>query len=669
MTQVTTSTPLVSDMTIANISKEQEDMMREWIISKMPTSMASYLDGINVPWDKNEVLLVNIKKMGYNDIIFRYEHDTFLEETVYKPYFKFNTLASKLGYNRPKDLFKTNGLLHGYDKYNVKNEAGIYRLAPGEGICVIPPHLIDISDTNKYNYIYVNMNACEALIMGASRQSKFKDKANEFKTLIDSLNKLSFFVAKLNQIIMSYKHLQSMKGTTSKPTTDISKEQEGMMREWVMSQLPTDTLPFFDGVTRPWDPVEFLTSNIMRYGFNEIIMVPTKNKLTGKTYYEPYFVIYKLAKYLHYTNPENTSKLFKNQILYTLSDLCKKYSSEIIVPNHLKTNQLNQMKFGNFKCAKQLIEHVAYSNVKSYAAGKQVATSLMDVMTDISVISKDLIDAMNQLVAEYRYQQQLTNAKANEQKLLQIEQYKKDIEDQRKRLEEETRLFALQAHPDIAIKKSHYGYIFSSEDYMKKDLYKIGITDNLKGREVAAHTYHPEGGFLYTIETYNAKVTEASLHQVLKDYRLQYKINSGDEWFKIPGLDEAKRLLDLAINNTGAVYEHVASYASQLRDRIINPPIQAIMPSSTSAINEEPPIADFIKDVIDKIGMDRYVYKTDLLKAIRTMTNDIRYKKHKTKLPTNVEMFTTSADTSGLKAEIKESGRVTRIRFIIEVDI
>lgn len=656
MSQITTSAPSIS-----NIEIEQLEAINTWIRERIPDDSKEYIDDISDLTDHTHVLHTNLKRLGFDKVILVPMKNRYTKDVVYEPYFAAVALAKTLGYRRYDAIGST--LLK---EYYMKTIGDIEPLKNNEGQIIVPESL-NIKEIKQIKF--TDFNGAKHIVthVAHSNDSRFK----QYKSHAQRILRLLSFMTKLNQIIMSYKHLQSMNVASSKPTTitDTCKEQEGMMREWVISQLPTDTRSFFNGVTRPWDPVEFLTSNIMRYGFNEIIMVPTKNKLTGKTYYEPYFVIYKLAKYLHYTNPENTSKLFKNQVLYTLSDLCKKYSSEIIVPNHLKTNQLNQMKFGDFKCAKQLIEHVAYSNVKSYAAGKPIAVSLLNAITDISIISKDLIDAMNQLVAEYRHQQQLIKAKDNEQKLLKIEQYKKDIEDQKKRLEEETRLFALQAHPDIAIKKSHYGYIFSSEDYMKKDLYKIGITDNLKGREVSAHTYHPEGGFLYTIETYNAKVTEASLHQVLKDYRLQYKINSGDEWFKIPGLDEAKRLLDLAINNTGAIYEHVASYASQLRDRIINPPIQAIMPSNTNTINEEPPITDFVKDVINKIGLNKDVYKTDLLKTIRTMINDIKYKKHKTKLPTNVEMFTTSADTSGIKAEVKESGRVTRIRFIIEVDI
>lgn len=465
MTQAITSTS-VSDMIVANISKEQEGMMREWVINKIPASMASYLDGVNIPWDKNEVLLVNIKRMGYNDIIFRYEYDMFLEETVYKPYFKFSTLAGKLGYNRPKDLFKTNGLLHGYDKYNVKNEAGIYRLVPGEGTCVIPSHLIDISDTNKYNYIYVNMNACEALIMGASRQSKFKDKASEFKTLIDSLNKLSLV----------------------------------------------------------------------------------------------------------------------------------------------------------------------------------------------------LINKLNQAIAGYRYQQ------------LEEDKKRLAIYDKQRAALNNALQIAMDRIKDIHLSKKYHMYIFTTaaqEIHMK---YKFGITDDLPSRLISLQNGdQTDGGrYVHTTEVYNNRWSEKLLHQILRDVGL----HCDGEWYMTPGEDASIQLLDTLATTVNDTYDVAIKFPGLIRDRLkaqlsieYTPPIQAIMPSNTNTINEEPPITDFVKDVINKIGLNKDVYKTDLLKTIRTMINDIKYKKHKTKLPTNVEMFTTSADTSGIKAEVKESGRVTRIRFIIEVDV
>ena len=101
-TLITTSSTSSKD----DMSKEQEGMMREWIIAKMPPKLSMFLDQVRCPWDRSELLLTNIKKLGYTDIILRYEHDDYAEEQIYKPYFKLNTLASLLGYSRPRDLFK-----------------------------------------------------------------------------------------------------------------------------------------------------------------------------------------------------------------------------------------------------------------------------------------------------------------------------------------------------------------------------------------------------------------------------------------------------------------------------------------------------------------------------------------------------------------------------------
>lgn len=471
----------IDDINTNNLCKEQEIMMREWIITKMSAKLSPFFDRVARPWDRTELLLTNIARLGYTDIILRQEYDDFADEHVYKPYFKLNTLASMLGYSRPNDLIKPSGILSDCTKYYLKSDTVGHRIAPGEGECIIPDSLCMPSDTNKYNCIYINITACETLISSAARIPKFKDSALLFKNLLSDLNRISVVV----------------------------------------------------------------------------------------------------------------------------------------------------------------------------------------------------INRLNQLVAEYRYQQQLTNAHVDQQKILAIEQKERAIEQKQKRLEEEMRIVALQKYPDVDIKKCHHGYIFSSPDDMSRDLFKIGITDDLKGREKSAHTYCPRGNFLYTVDIYDARSAEYTLHQVLKKYGLHRKINSGDEWFYIPGLDEAKKLLDIVASNTNDLYEHVSRYLSVLRDRLCAsttdvPMIEA--PPVDPPIDETKLVNDFIREIANKVGMDKPIYKTQLLKMLRDLANDDRYKKHKDKLPTDFDRFTnttTTTDTAtnidGIKVETKSSGRQTTIRFTIEI--
>lgn len=466
------STVTTTNTTTSSIMLDQQDAMRTWIISKMPTSIQTYIDGVNRPWDRTEVLLANIKKLGFNDILLRYEYDSYAEESVYRPYFRLSTLAKTLGHSDPKALMKRGGILDDCTKYRVKSEGGISHLVPGEGGCVIPDHLILSSDTNKYNYIYIDIEACESLVTSAMRQSKFKENAALFKTLLTDLNRVStVLINKLNTIIAEYR-------------------------------------------------------------------------------------------------------------------------------THEMSNKL-----------------VAYEATKK---------------------------AQEDAAAE--------------------------LEAKEKKLKEETHLLAIATYPDIELEKSHYGYIFSSPDYMKRNLYKIGITDDLKNRERAAHTYCPTGTFLYTVETYDAKSTESILHRALKKHRLQFKINSGDEWFTIPSLDEAKRLLDIVTNNTNNLYEHVNTYLSTLRNTFSiadRPPI----PMITNGAEPYVPVKEFIEDVVTQLKALNIssISKTNMSHLLRKTSSQNKYKTHRPKLPIDLDAFIQSSIT-GLTLNKKTSGNKTSLSIVIETN-
>lgn len=458
----TTSTSSKDDM-----SREQEGMMREWIITKMSPKLSVFLNQVRCPWDRSELLLTNIKKLGYTDITLRYEHDDYADEWIYKPYFKLNTLASLLGYSRPRDLFKAGGILSDCTKYYLKSGAVPHRLVPGDGDCIVPDHLCMASDSNKYNCIYIDINACEALVTSASRIPKFKDNALSFKNLLADLNRVSVII----------------------------------------------------------------------------------------------------------------------------------------------------------------------------------------------------ISRLNQLVTEYRYQQQT-------QHVAQLEANQKayeDIANQRKRLEEETKLLALKTYPDVTLEKSHYGYIFSSDEYMANDMYKLGITDNLKNREQDAQTYCPTGKFLYTLETYDARSTETALHQALKRRGLHYKISSGNEWFKIPGLDEAKKLLELATNNTNALYDYVATYPDLLRQRFAITDKPSV-PMITDAPANAPPIADYVKDVTKKlIDMNAsYISKTNMIQLLKKTAHESKYKNYKAVLPIDLEAFIANDNIQGIRLTKKTTKKTMSISIDIE---
>ena len=198
-------------------------------------------------------------------------------------------------------------------------------------------------------------------------------------------------------------------------------------------------------------------------------------------------------------------------------------------------------------------------------------------------------------------------------------------------------------------------------------MYKICITDNLKNREHDAQTFCPTGKFLYKLETYDARSTEVTLHQTLKRYGLHYKIGSGNEWFKIPGLEEAKKLLELATNNTNALYDYIATYPDILRKRFTIADKPSILMITDVAANP-PPIEDYVKDVTKKL-IDMKVSnmsKTNMTQLLRKTAHESKYKNYKAVLPIDLEAFIANDSIQGIKLTKKMTKKTISVHIEIE---
>lgn len=471
--------------------------------------------------------------------------------------------------------------------------------------------------------------------------------------------------------------IQSTSSQGAQTTEELNKEQETTMREWIMSHVHTNLLPYFNGVNKPWDRTEVLLANIKRLNYNDIILKPSVT-MFGDISYQPYFKLFTLAGKLGYEKPGNLyldkkplhehKKYYLPSLIVQVIDPPSGDQYMTIIPDHLNDKsdrRRNECIYIDIEGCRELLS-AAMRQPKFKDRAKEFNT----VINSVNDISNAIISKLNHLVAEYRHQHQLANAQADKQKLLAIEQKERDIADRQKKLEEETKLLALKAYPDVDVQKSHYGYIFTSPYHISRNLYKIGITDNLKKREIDAHTYCPDGKFYYTVDVYDSRSTETVLHQVLKKYQLHYKINSGDEWFRVPGLEEAKKLVDMAANNTNDIYEHVSTYAAQLRSWFSSSDALMITDRadadiSTSIDTNAPPINEFINDVLDKLKDSKTISKTNLIKLLKIMSNDDRYKKHKDKLPIDMDEFITKTDgpqaNHRIKLDKKTTGKKTTI--------
>lgn len=448
---------------------------------------------------------------------------------------------------------------------------------------------------------------------------------------------------------------------------ELCQEQSNMMREWVMSKMPPKLLPYFKNVKNAWDRTEIVMACLNDLNYKDIILAPRINTFTERITYTPFFKLNSLATALGYRRPGDllkSDRSFNTHHRYTLPDIkdmkvCTRQKTEYefpVIPDHLDNKsdpRRNDCLYIDMAACEELI-----SMAMKQSKFKERAKDFKEILTITSDVTNAMIETLNSLITEYRLQQQTQQIQA-------IEADKKQMEEQKKRLEEETKLLALKKFPDTTIDKSHYGYIFSSPEYMANDLYKIGITDNLVNRERDAKTYCPTGSFLHTVESYDSRSTEQTIHIALKKHGLWHEISAGNEWFYLPSLDEAIKLLDMATNNTTLLYDYIATYAPTLRSKFTIAPKPSIL-----AIKDDPSIdaiiASYVNDVVQYLITNNItcMSKTNMILLLRKTASDPKYKKKKDRLPTELEAFLTDKNIRGITLTKKP----TKSQMKIEIE-
>jgi hypothetical protein len=473
---------------------------------------------------------------------------------------------------------------------------------------------------------------------------------------------------------------------TTQSKDQLCQEQETMMREWMIAQIDDKYKDVFESVNKPWDKTEVLMAFFNTIKFKDIVLIPEAYGRRNKVRYVPWYSITTLTSLVGGRVDALRIKLLKSFDFMTITDLELKYQSplkvgtaQIIVPLHLKDNNYDRRLFVNSLAALTLVRHTAYKPSPVLLNGndiRPVAKELLATLDSLDTIVVDIIDDMNDLIAEYKQQQQaqqlisLENDKKKQaEQLAAIEADKQKMEDQKRRLEEETKALALRKFPDIIVEKSHYGYIFSSPDYMAHNLYKIGITDNLTNRERDAKTYNPDGSFLHTVESYDSRSTELTMHIALKKYGLWHEISAGNEWFYVPSLEEAKKLLDIATNNTAMLYDHIALYASTLRNGFSIDIKQ--LPTQRLAIMDAPSIESLITDYVNEVvqhiidSKATSISKTNMIQLLRKVAHGPKYRKKKDQLPTDLDTFLTNriTGTHGINMSKKQTKSTIKIEI------
>lgn len=467
---------------------------------------------------------------------------------------------------------------------------------------------------------------------------------------------------------------------------ELCQEQETVMREWIMNKMPVKLVPYFKNVKNAWDRTEIILSCIKDLNYNDIIIKPIVDEFSSDIVYVPYFKISSLAPLLGYEGARflfapnkplhSYKKYYLEELDVEMTGCQNGTTAKSIIPSHLN----DRSDPNNIKCIYIDVDacEALVSAAMKQSKFREKAQEFRDILNISTKVSNALISKLNQLVAEYRHHQQLmviTDAKKKQdQQLLAIEEDKRKMAEQKKRLKEETRKLALRKFPDLLIEKSHYGYIFSSPDYMAHNLYKIGITDNLANRERDAKTYNPDGSFLHTIESYDSRSTERTVHEALKRQGLWHEVSAGNEWFYIPSLEEAIKLLDMATNNTSMLYDHIATYPSILRDKF-SIDISSL-PTGRLAIMDAPSIETLISDYVSEVvkhiidSKATSMSKTNMIQLLRKVAHGPKYRKKKDQLPTDLDVFLSNngITSQGLSLSKKPTKSTMTIKIEITTD-
>jgi hypothetical protein len=212
-----------------DIELKQQKEMREWVICRLPEKMLPFLDGVEKIYDRNELILANIKRLGYKDIIMRPEMDEFGDDIIYQAFFKNDTLGKRLGYEKPRNLFDKSKPLENHHKYTLPDLDRTIQTPQNEASekSIIPEHLNNKLDSNRNTYIYIDIDGAEALIQAALKQSKFKANAMAFRELLSTLNRISTaIISRLSKLVAEFRIQNIERDTRQNVIAEIEDQRQ-----------------------------------------------------------------------------------------------------------------------------------------------------------------------------------------------------------------------------------------------------------------------------------------------------------------------------------------------------------------------------------------------------------------------------------------------------------
>ena len=465
-------------------------------------------------------------------------------------------------------------------------------------------------------------------------------------------------------------------------------EQQRTMNEYIYNQLDDDQIELVGNCTKLWDRTEVLRCFFDTLGFKSIIGLPVIYGRRNKLKYEPWYAIKIMADSLGRRVDNLQTQLLKSFEFLKMEQLKKKIQhpqfkgveNELVIPQHLKDNKMNERLYVNHKAILTLVRDIAYKNNPVLVKDKDVrdyAKNLINTLDSLDDNIGMLIDDLSSIVSEYRYNDQLRQIEERDKQ-------QKEIEQQQKEEQERIRVaridLAIASFPNRPLSKTHKVYIFSSPEYLDKMVphVKIGITDDLTKRLKQHQTSCPTGLMYYDVDTYDSKGAEQALLNMYRSYGLSIKDknSSAEEWIRISSLERTKERLKLVAENRNGEYEDLSDECRLIREMMVGEQEPFIVDGQNYIEYKEPepepdieiPKKEYVQKICEKIGINdnkAITYKTALINTMRAVKKQDEFKSVKTKLPIDIDSFL-DMKIEGISIKKEERGKQVKITIEIQ---
>lgn len=211
---------------------------------------------------------------------------------------------------------------------------------------------------------------------------------------------------------------------------------------------------------------------------------------------------------------------------------------------------------------------------------------------------------------------------------------KEEIEQQSNELTQTSRLLEQtqqqlkkeQSHKNQILRRKYYDmkpgdviYLYQDNEESNDSLLKIGKSKNISEREKTYSNMSKKGTMVYVKRCLNCDLTESLLHHLLDKYR----VNSMQEWFKLPSIEFGKQIISAVIDLIDSQLASIEVFIPKLHDFMnifdttITDTPQQDNNDTTESVKVNPKDFDkFIEDCCD-VSPDYKQPKGDLKQAHR----------------------------------------------------